>query len=140
MANTMLIEIEQKDRMCILRCKGRFVAGPEMEYMQTKLDDIKRLACIRVLVDFQDVTSIGSMGVTFIVGVYTSVARKPGGRFVLAAANPLVQHVLHLTGLSTVLPQSPDVASGQAALWGKPRCAHPPLCIPMPRNDASRAC
>ena len=126
MADTMLIEIEQKDRMCILRCKGRFVAGPEMEYMQTKLDDIKRLACIRVLVDFQDVTSIGSMGVTFIVGVYTSVVRKPGGRFVLAGANHLVQHVLDLTGLSTVIPQSPDVASGQAALWGEaPMCSRP---------------
>jgi anti-anti-sigma factor len=135
MADTMLIEIEQKDRVCILRCKGRFVAGPEMEYMQTKLDDIKRLACIRVLVDFRDVTSIGSMGVTFIVGVYTSVVRKPGGRFVLAGANGLVQHVLDLTGLSTVIPQSPDVVSGQAALWGEA-----PMCTPMARNDASRAC
>jgi len=135
MADTMLIEIEQKDRMCILRCKGRFVAGPEMEYMQTKLDDIKRLACIRVLVDFQDVTSIGSMGVTFIVGVYTSVVRKPGGRFVLAGANAGVQHVLDLTGLSTVIPQSPDAASGQAALW-----VEASMCTPTVRNDASRAC
>jgi len=112
----MLIEIEQHDRYCILRCKGRFVAGPEMEYMQTKMEDIKRLACIKVLADFQDVAAIGSMGVAFIVGVYTSVIRKPCGRFVLAGAGPPIQHVLDLTGLSTVIPQASDLASGIALL------------------------
>jgi anti-anti-sigma factor len=116
MADTMLIEIEQYDRVCILHCKGRFVAGPEMEYMQTKLDDIKRRACIKILADFQDVTSIGSMGVAFIVGAYTSVTRKPGGRFVLAGASPLVRHVLDLTRLSTLIPQATDLASGLAVL------------------------
>jgi anti-anti-sigma factor len=112
----MLIEIEQHDRYCILRCKGRFVAGPEMEYMQTKMEDIKRLACIKVLADFQDVAAIGSMGVAFIVGVYTSVIRKPCGRFVLAGAGPPIRHVLELTGLSTVIPQASDLASGLALL------------------------
>jgi anti-anti-sigma factor len=116
MMDTMLIEIEQCDRACVLHCKGRFVAGPEMEYMQTKLDDIKRLACTRVLVDFQDVTAIGSMGVAFIVGTYTSVMRKPGGRFVLAGVSPPVKHILDLTRLSTVIPQASDVVSGLAVL------------------------
>src|ERR1700761_5036123 len=112
MVDTMLIEIEQRDRVCILRCQGRFVAGPEMEYMQIKLDEIKRLACTRVLADFQDVTAIGSMGVAFIVGAFTSVVRKPGGRFVLAGVSPHVQHVLELTRLNTVIPQASDLGSG----------------------------
>ena len=116
MRNSMLIDIEQHDRYCILRCKGRFVAGPEMEYAQNKLDEIKRLACVRVLADFREVTAVGSMGVAFIVGVYTSVIRKPCGRFVLAGAGPLVRHVLDLTGLSVIIPQASDVASGLAAL------------------------
>jgi len=112
----MLIEIEQGDRVCILHCKGRLVAGPEMDYMQGKMDEIKRLACMNVLADFQDVTSIGSMGVAFVVGIYTSVVRRPGGRFVLAGINPLVLHVLDLTRLSTVIPLAPDLASGLAIL------------------------
>jgi anti-anti-sigma factor len=116
MVDTMLIEIEQSDRVCILRCKGRFVAGPEMEYLQTKLDDIKRLACTKVLADFQDVTSLGSMGVAFIVGTYTSVVRRHGGRFVLAGASPHVRHVLDLTRLSTIIPLASDLASGLAVL------------------------
>jgi anti-anti-sigma factor len=112
----MLIDIEQYDRVCILHCNGRFVAGPEMEYMQTKMEDIKRLACTRVLADFQGVTCIGSMGVAFIVGAYTSVMRKPGGRFVLAGVSPLVKHVLDLTRLSTVIPLASDLASGLTVL------------------------
>jgi len=112
----MLIEIEQRDQVCILHCKGRLVAGPEMEYMQIKMDEIKRVACTKVLVDFHDVTSIGSMGVAFVVGIYTSVVRRPGGRFVLAGHNPLVLHVLDLTRLSTVIPLAPDLSAGLAML------------------------
>ena len=112
----MLIEIEQHDRYCILRCKGRFVAGPEMEYMQTKMEDIKRLACIKVLADFQDVAAIGSMGVAFIVGVYTSVIRKPCGRFRTGRSRSPHTACSHLTGLGTVIPQASDLASGLALL------------------------
>jgi anti-anti-sigma factor len=112
----ILIEIEQDDRVCILHCKGRFVAGPQMEYMQTKRDDIKRLGCTKVLVDFQDVTSIGSLGLAFIVGAYTSVVRRPGGHFVLASVHPFVQHVLDITRLSTVIPMASDLESGLAVL------------------------
>jgi anti-anti-sigma factor len=116
----MLIDIEQHDRYCILRCKGRFVAGPEMEYMQSKMDEIKRLACVKLLADFQEVTSVGSMGVAFIVGVYTSVIRQPCGRFVLVGSSPQVQHVLDLTGLSTIIPQTSDLASGLSILETEP--------------------
>lgn len=116
MVDSMLINIEHYDCVCILRCKGRFVAGPEMDYMQTKLDEIRKLACTKVLSDFRDVSSVGSMGVTFIVGIYTSVVRKPGGRFVLVGASSQVRHVLDLTRLNTVIPQANDLASGLAVL------------------------
>jgi anti-anti-sigma factor len=112
MVDPMLIEIEQYNRVCILHCKGRFVAGPEMEYMCAKMDEIKKLACDTVLADFEEVGSLGSMGVTFIVGIYTSVMRRPGGRFVLAGGSPHVRHVLDLTRLSTVIPLVSDVAAG----------------------------
>ena len=115
----MLIDIEHGDCICILHCKGRFVAGPGREYMQTKMDDIKSLAYTKVLADFQEVTSIGSMGVTFIVGTYASVMRRRGGRFVLAGVSPRVQHVLDLTRLSTVIPLASDLASGLEVLWAE---------------------
>jgi anti-anti-sigma factor len=115
-SNHLFVDIELFHGVCILHCKGRFVAGPEMEYMQTKLDDVKRLACSNVLADFQEVTSIGSMGVAFVVGAYTSVVRKAGGRFVLTGVSPHVRHVLDLTRLSTVIPLASDLASGLAIL------------------------
>lgn len=115
-ARPIAIEIEQQDGICILRCKGRFVAGTEIEYLKTKTEDIKRVACIKVLADFQDVTAVGSMGINFIVGIYASVTQKSGGRFVLTGVNPLVQHVLDLTRLSTVIPLAADLATGLAVL------------------------
>jgi anti-anti-sigma factor len=130
----MLIEIEHYYSVCILHCEGRFVAGPEMEYIQAKLDGIKRLACNRVLVDFQSVSSLGSIGVTFIVGVYTSVIRRAGGRFVLAGANPHVRHVLDLTGLGGVIPLAADLASGLAVLGAEAPMG--PLAPPLRRVGA----
>ncbi len=130
----MRIEIEHYDSVCILHCEGRFVAGPEVEYLQTKMDDIKSLACNRVPADFQDVSSLGSMGVTFIVGIYTSVIQKPGGRFVLAGASPHVRHVLVLTRLSTVILLACDVASGLPVLRGEAVMSPPAFSEIAPAN------
>ena len=112
----MLIEIERQGDICVLHCKGRLVAGPELKYIQRKIDEIKNLECNVVLADFRDVISIGSLGVAFVVAVYTSVTRKPRGRFLLAGANALVQHVLDLTRLSTLIPQASDLATGLTIL------------------------
>ena len=113
----MRIEIEQQyDRVCILHCQGRFVPGPGMDYLETKLDQIEILEYTRILADFEGVTAIGSLGVSFIVGAYNSVVRQPGGRFVLAGANPRVRRVLDLTGLSTLILFASDLSSGLAIL------------------------
>ena len=113
----MLIEIqEQYDCVCILRCAGSLVPGPATEYVHSKLDEINRLPCNRLLIDFQNVAAIGSLGVTFLVGVYSSVTRQPGGCMVLAGANRYVKQVLDLTRLSTLIPLACDLASGLAIL------------------------
>ena len=112
----MTIDIERNNDFCTLHCKGRFIAGPDLEYAQSKMDEVKNLNCGRLLVDFREVSAIGSMGVSFIVGLYTSVVRGSNGRFVLVGAVPQVRHVLDLTRLSTVIPMAPDMESGLAAL------------------------
>ncbi len=55
------------------------------------------------------------MGVTFIVGLYTSVARY-SGRFVLVGVILLVRQVFDLRRLSTVIHMALDIESGLAAL------------------------
>ena len=111
----MVIEIEQHEDVCVLRCKGRFVSGTDLEYVRDTIDQLKRQKCNRVLADFREVSAIGSMGLTFIVAIYTSVVNS-GGRFVLAGALPFVRHALDLTRLSTVVSLAADTASGLAAL------------------------
>src|ERR1700683_4565622 len=116
--HALLIDIEQSGDVCIVHCKGRFVPGPELGYMQGKMDDIRRLASAKVLADFRYVTAIGSVGITFNIGIYNFVMRKPGGRFVITGAGPRVQRVLELTRLNTVIPLAPDLPSGLAVLRG----------------------
>jgi anti-anti-sigma factor len=114
----MVIEIEQQDDVCILRLNGRFVTGKDLEYVRSKADEIKSKACGKVLADLREVTAMGSMGIGFLVGIYTSVTKTPSGRFVLVGAVPRVREVLDLTRLSTVIPMADDLPSGLAGLRG----------------------
>ena len=114
----MLIELNQIDDVCIVRCEGRIATGADPDYLRGKLDEVKRLACRKVLVDFREVVSVGSTGIGFVVAIYSSVTKNPDGRFVLVGAQPRVREVLDLTRLSTILPMAGDIASGLAALRG----------------------
>ena len=120
----MTIDIEHHGELCIIRCKGRLTAGPDLEYVQSKMREIQKLNPGAVIADFSEVSAIGSMGITFIVGIYTSVRNHPQGRFMLAGAVPLVRQVLDLTKLSTVIPVAPDVKSAIGAL-----CAEKPMAL-----------
>ena len=110
----MLIEVRQKDEICHVRCEGRLVTA-DHEYLQVKKDEIKRANCRKVLADFSEVPDIGSAGIGFIVGVYTST-KNSGGRFVLVGLRPRVREVLDITRVSTVIPLAADIASGLVTL------------------------
>jgi anti-anti-sigma factor len=111
----MVIEVKKKDEVCILRCEGRFLAGTDPEYLRVKKDEIKAHNCKKVLADFSDISDVGSAGIGFIVGVYTSTTNS-GGRFILVGLRPRVREVFELTRVSTVIPWATDIASGLAIL------------------------
>ena len=113
----MIIELDQQDDVCVLRFIGRLASGQDSEYLLAKKEEIKKQNCRKVLADFCEVPSIGSMGIAFVVALYTSVTNS-GGRFVLVGARPLVQQVLDLTRMSTVIPLASDLASGLSSLRG----------------------
>ena len=112
----MLIELELKDDICILRPKGRFATGADADYLRAKVDEIKKSGRVKILADFRDVPYIDSTGIGFLVAIYTSVTNSLGGRFVLVGPNPRVREVLELMRLSTVFSTTPDEASGLALL------------------------
>jgi anti-anti-sigma factor len=117
--STVLIGIDRQDDVCILCLKGRLVTGADPEHLQAKADEVKGRGLSKVLVDMRELSAIGSTGIGFVVGIYTSVIRNPAGRFVLVGANGRVREVLDLTRLSMVLPMAANFASGLAALNGE---------------------
>ena len=119
----MLVELEQQGDVCFARFSGRLSAGSELEYLGTKGDEIKALSSTKLLADFSGVHSVGSTGIGFVVSLYTSATKKPGGRFVLVGARPRVLEVLQLTRLNTILPMAKDVPAGLAYLTGQDKGA-----------------
>jgi len=110
----MLIEVRQKDDICLVRCEGHFITA-DHAYLRAKKDEIKIANCKKVLVDFSEASDIGSAGIGFIVGVYVST-KNSGGRFVLVGLRPRVREVLDITCVSTVIPLAADIASGLVTL------------------------
>ncbi len=98
-----------------MRCEGRFVTGTALEFLRAKKDEIKRANCKKVLADFSEVSDIGSAGIGFIIGVYTST-KNSGGRFVIVGLRPRVREALDLTRVSTVIPLAADIPSGLVTL------------------------
>jgi anti-anti-sigma factor len=109
---TIMIDIEKKDDVCLLRFRGNFHTGEDPDYLRAKMEEIKSVNCPKVLADFEDVPLVGSTGISFLVELY----RNSGGRFVLVKTQRRVREVLDITRLSTVFPLAADVESGMAAL------------------------
>lgn len=109
---TIMIDIEKKDDVCLLRFRGNFHTGEDPGYLRAKMEEIKSVNCPKVLADFEDVPLVGSTGISFLVELY----RNSGGRFVLVKTQRRVREVLDITRLSTVFPLAADVESGLAAL------------------------
>jgi anti-anti-sigma factor len=111
----MVIEVVRQDDVCILRIEGRFVTGVDPEYLSARMDELKRLNRGKVLVDLREMPYIGSTGIGFIVGIFTSVTMN-AGQFVLVGLQPRVLEVFRLTRLATIIPSAPDMQTGLAAL------------------------
>jgi len=122
----MSIEIEQEDEVCVVRFTGDFRTGEDPEYLNAKLHDIKALSCTKVLADFREAKSIGSAGLTFIVGLF----RISEGGVVLVRAQPRVRAILDITRLSTVIPTLEDLEAGLAALRGERSTASRTTAVP----------
>jgi anti-anti-sigma factor len=110
----MLIEVSQEDDICLVRCEGRFVTANH-KYLRAKKHEIIAANSEKVLAEFSEVSDLGSAGIGFIVGVYTSTKNR-GGRFVLVGVRPRVREVLDLARVSTVIPLAADMASGLVML------------------------
>ena len=112
----MFIELLQRDGICILRFHGCPASGAQLEYLEDKLEEIRSQPAQCMLADLHDVDSIGSTDLGFIVEVFKSATKRPGGRFILTGANSRVRRTLAVTRLSEVIPMAEDVTTGLAAL------------------------
>jgi|SRR5665213_443361 len=110
--NAILINIEVLGDVCLLHFAGHLHAGVHLDYLNAKMNEIRTLACKKFLANFEDVLSLGSAGLSFIIGLY----KISGGQLVLVKTQPRVREVLDITRLNTMIPMTADIESGLAAL------------------------
>lgn len=109
----MTILIERDGDLCIVRLHGPFQTGANLDYLQASFEQIKALQARKILADLSGVSAMGSRGIGFIVGLYTSMMNT-GGRFIMAGLNKRVAEVFELTNLAGVIPSAPTVEAALA--------------------------
>lgn len=107
-------QVERRDDVCILPISGRLASGLNDIQLREKAQEIKSLDCRKLVVDIRALDSVGSSGISFFVELYTSVTKRPNGRFVLAGPSPRVREVLEMTRLTTILALADDLDSALA--------------------------
>ena len=100
----MLVDLDERGGICVLRLHGRFATGRDSTYLEAKTAEIKSTGLAKVLADFSDVEYIDSTGIGFLIGLYTSILKTDGGDFALASVGRRVRDVLDLTRLSSIIP------------------------------------
>ncbi|HWE49011.1 MAG TPA: STAS domain-containing protein [Bryobacteraceae bacterium] len=101
-------EILQRDGIGIVRISGRFATGTDYAFVMEQTRLIKGMNCDKVIADVSEMDSAGSEGIGFFVELHASMARKPGGLFVLAGPAPRVLEVLTLCGLIPIIRITAD--------------------------------
>ena len=112
----MVMELQFRDGIFVLRFLGRFATGTDAEYLEGRMEDIRGLAGCRVLADFREVTSIGSTGLAFVISIFKCVTSRPTGLLVMAGLDRRVRQVFDVTHLTGLIPLADDIDSGLAAL------------------------
>lgn len=71
----------------------------------------------KILVDLSKVASLASIGIRTLL-VNAKVVNRRGGKFVIAAAQPMVSKSLETAGLTDLIATYPDVDSAMQAFRG----------------------
>lgn len=91
------VELDQRGDVKILRLKG-FLDAHTHHLFKGKLEECLADGSVRVVVDFRELSYIGSSGIEVILARVQKV-RDVGGDIVLSAMSPRVYKVFDLLGL-----------------------------------------
>lgn len=85
----------------------RFKQNAELTHSARELDDLRKEVLeqkdTRVIIDLSQVTRIDSAGLGQLMSCYSHLVRNRGALKIINPA-PQIQHVLEMTGLSTLIP------------------------------------
>jgi stage II sporulation protein AA (anti-sigma F factor antagonist) len=98
----MKVAVRFVDGVAVLDLDGRLILGDGEEAFRRQVDELLQQGCLKVLVNFNDVTYIDSAGVGAVVWKYVTLRRR-GGMLKLLHLRQRTHRVLSVTRLLTVL-------------------------------------
>jgi len=118
----MRFDTQIREGVAILRLKGRFCTGADVELAPAKAF-LQDNGIRKAVIDMSDVPYVDSTGLAFVVELHKALDAD-GGRLVLAGPNARVREVLALTRIGEFVPSFADRESAEAALRPEVMCSH----------------
>jgi anti-sigma B factor antagonist len=111
----MPVETKQLDSgVAVVAVSGRLVLGRELERLETAVKNLLAAGQKKFVFDLAALDYADSAGIGTFVACLTEI-RQGQGEMRLAAANPRIQRLFHLTGIDHLMSMYPSVAEAASA-------------------------
>jgi anti-sigma B factor antagonist len=100
--------------VAVVAVSGRLVLGRDVERLETVVNELVAQAQQKFVLDLSAMDYADSSGIGTIVSCLTTI-KKSGGEMRVAGANPRIQRMFTLTGITSLMSMYPTVSEAAAA-------------------------
>ena len=109
----MELKFKRKNKTLII-----LIAGEIDHHTSQELRRQTESALEQIIFGFQEVTFMDSSGIGVMIGRYKQI-QSLGGRIAIACPNEKIEEIIHLSGLSRLLPSFPSLNEAIAYTEGR---------------------
>ena len=114
----MELKFKRKNKTLIILIAGEIDHHTSQELRRQTESALEQMGGKNIIVGFQEVTFMDSSGIGVMIGRYKQI-QSLGGRIAIACPNEKIEEIIHLSGLSRLLPSFPSLNEAIAYTEGR---------------------
>lgn len=114
----MELKFKRKNKTLIILIAGEIDHHTSQELRRQTESALEQMGGKNIIFGFQEVTFMDSSGIGVMIGRYKQI-QSLGGRIAISCPNKKIEEIIHLSGLSRLLPSFPSLNEAIAYTEGR---------------------